>query len=116
MIFHYAGKYDGDETKLPQREHPENYVPFKEPEDAKKLSLIANIGACVLMALLVIPFVVIGRKYMLTNGKEMSIGSILSLAALLPHEFLHAICFKQDVYLYQYLSKGLLFVVGTEDI
>ncbi len=30
MILHYAGKYDGDERNLPQREHPANAVPFKE--------------------------------------------------------------------------------------
>lgn len=116
MRFHYAGKYNGDEEMLPHREHPANAVPFNEPEDAKQLSLIANIGAVCLMVLLAIPFVLVGRKYMFESSLEMSIGSIGSLLALFPHEFLHAVCFKEDVYLYQYLSKGLLFVVGTEDM
>ena len=35
MIFHYAGKYDGDESKLPSKEHHLNAVPFKETENAK---------------------------------------------------------------------------------
>ena len=47
MIFHYAGKYDGDESKLPQKEHHPHAVQFKELENTKKLSLIANIGGCV---------------------------------------------------------------------
>jgi hypothetical protein len=44
MIFHYAGKYNGDESSLPYKEHHPNATPFKEPEDTKKLSLIANGG------------------------------------------------------------------------
>lgn len=35
MIFHYAGKYDGDESKLPQKEHHPHAVQFKELEDTK---------------------------------------------------------------------------------
>ena len=46
MIFHYAGKYNGDESSLPYKEHHPNAIPFKEPEDTKKLSLIAN-GGCI---------------------------------------------------------------------
>ena len=36
MIFHYAGKYDGDESKLPQKEHHPHAVQFREPKDTKK--------------------------------------------------------------------------------
>lgn len=31
MIFHYAGKYNGDENSLPYKEHHPNAIPFKEP-------------------------------------------------------------------------------------
>ena len=37
MIFHYAGKYNRDESSLPYKEHNPNATPFKEPEDTKKL-------------------------------------------------------------------------------
>ena len=33
---------------------------------------------------------------------------------LFPHEILHAVCFKEDVYLYTNFKQGMLFVVGTE--
>ena len=33
MIFHYAGKYNGDESSLPYKEHHPNAIPFKEPKD-----------------------------------------------------------------------------------
>ena len=36
------------------------------------------------------------------------------MVTLFPHELLHAICFKEDVYLYTNLEQGMLFVVGPE--
>ena len=47
---------------------------------------------------------------------EFMIGSILAVLVLFPHEFLHGICFKGDVWLYTNFSKGMLFVVGPEDM
>lgn len=60
MIFHYAGKYNGDESSLPYKEHHPNATPFKEPEDTKKLSLIANGGCILIMGILAIPFLILG--------------------------------------------------------
>lgn len=42
------------------------------------------------------------------------LGSILSMLTLFPHELLHAICFREDVYLYTNLAQGMLFVIGPE--
>ncbi len=36
------------------------------------------------------------------------------MLVLFPHELLHAICFKKDVYLYTNWKQGMLFVVGPE--
>ena len=33
------GKYSGRESDLPQREHPDGYVPFREPQDMKKMAM-----------------------------------------------------------------------------
>ena len=35
---------------------------------------------------------------------------------LFPHELLHASCFRGDVYLYTWLNRGALFVVGPEEM
>lgn len=110
MKFHYAGKYNGDENSLPKREHPENYVPFKEADDIKKLALIMNGLALVITAVLVFVVAFISRE------RLSSIGIVLSLVSLVPHEFLHALCFKDDVYMYTNLKQGMMFVVGTEDM
>ncbi len=112
MKFHYAGKYNGSEESLPQREHPANAVPFREPE-LKQLAIIANVGALVTTALLAIPFYFLGRGHF---GITTSIGAICTMLVLVPHEFIHALLFKEDVYMYNNLKQGLLFVAGTEDM
>ena len=116
MILHYAGKYDGNEASLPSKEHPPNAVPFKEADDMKKFSLIANLGSIGVILLLAIPFLILGMRYIPSNAIWLMIGGVLGGLSLFPHELLHAICYKKDVYLYQDLEHGLMFVVGTEDM
>lgn len=116
MILHYAGKYDGNEENLPHKEHHPNVVPFKEVNDMKKFSLIANLGSIGVMLLLAIPFLILGMRYIASNAIWLMIGGVLGGLSLFPHELLHAICYKKDVYLYQDLEHGLMFVIGTEDM
>lgn len=116
MIFHYAGKYNGDENSLPQREHSQNAVPFKEPENMKSLALVANIGAFIIMILLLIPFFILANRYFFDNTIWLMVGALCSMLVLFPHELLHAVCFKKDVYMYTNLKQGLMFVAGTEDM
>lgn len=110
MVFHFAGKYNGDETSLPQREHPKGYVPFREPQSMKKLAVILNIAAIAVYIILVIV------QALFAVCSINMIGLLLALLCLVPHEFLHAIWFQGDVFMYQNLRQGMLFVVGTEDI
>ena len=53
MILHYGGKYDGNENSLPHKDHHPNAVPFREADDMRKMSLIANVGCILIMLLLV---------------------------------------------------------------
>ena len=76
MIFHYAGKYNGDENSLPYKEHNPNAIPFKEPKDMKKYSLIANLGCVLIMIVLVIPFLLMGIKYIPNSKIQMVAGGI----------------------------------------
>ena len=88
MKLHYMGKFNLDPDSLPQAEHKPGAVEFKEADSMKKLSIIAN-----------------------TVRFAALLGSIV---IIFPHELLHAICFKKDVYLYTNLKQGMLFVIGTE--
>ena len=116
MRLHNAGKYNGDESSLPHRDDPPNAVPFKEPEDMKKLSIIGNTGAILTMIVFLIPFIILAKGYFKDNDIWIPIAMICAALIGPIHEFLHAICFKEDVYYYSNLKQGMLFVVGTEDM
>lgn len=112
MKLHYKGTYDLNPDSLPHGEHKPNAVPFKEAKDSKTLALIANIACIVITVLLAIPVFFRCREYL--APPQLMGGCLASLLILFPHEFLHAVCFKGDVYLYTNWKQGLLFVVGPE--
>ncbi|MBR3264716.1 MAG: DUF3267 domain-containing protein [Erysipelotrichaceae bacterium] len=104
--FHFAGRYNGDPTSLPSHEPVEGAVIFKEAEDQNKLAIIMNSIA------ILIAVVTFGIYFYRGRCPLNMAGIILSLVALVPHEFLHAICFEGKVYMYENLRKGMLFVTG----
>ena len=113
MKLHYMGTYNKKPEELPANPHKPNCVKFKEPEDTTKLGIIANCVAVVILIILAIPvFILSGIDALGAFG----ISSILFMLCLFPHEMIHAIGFKKDVYLYTNLKEGMLFVVGPEDM
>lgn len=123
MKLKYMGKYSGNENDLPQKNHPENYVPFKEPQSMKKLAIIANAISVIIYVVLIVIYSLHRESLFISDSKLLSknlvmfyLGVIASLLFIIPHEFLHAICFKDEVQLYQNLKQGMLFVIGTEDM
>ena len=116
MKLHYMGKFNLDPDSLPQAEHKPGAVEFKEADSMKKLSVIANTVACIIL-------VILGAAafFRIVPVAEPKSATITWFAALLgsiviifPHELLHALCFKKDVYLYTNLKQGMLFIIGTE--
>ncbi|MBR4223700.1 MAG: DUF3267 domain-containing protein, partial [Oscillospiraceae bacterium] len=73
--------------------------------------IVANIVAVILFLVLYAAVMAIRPGVKLSG-----IGFIIAMLCLVPHEFLHALCFKEDVKMYHALSKGMLFVHGTEDM
>ena len=112
MKLHFAGKYDMNPDSLPHDEHEPNAVAYKEPGDMKKLSVIMNGLAIILLIPLFVLLVLRCGKNTFTDMNGFA--AVASMICLIPHEFLHAICFKNDVYIYTNLKQGMLFVVGTE--
>ena len=114
MKLHYKGKYDLNPESLPHGEHIPGAVPFKEAKDSRQLAIIANAASVVIMVLLAVPAWFRCREYLFASPFRMMFGAIASMLILFPHEILHALCFKGDVYLYTNWKQGLLFVVGPE--
>lgn len=113
MKLHYKGKYNKNPDELPANPHKPNCVKFNEPEDTQKLGIIANIISLIVTIMLLIPVVIISGIDALQG---IGYATILFIACLFPHEMIHALGFKKDVYLYTNLSEGMLFVVGPEDM
>lgn len=108
----YKGKFDGNVDALPKKEHEKNAVKFREIDSMKKLALFANMLAIVIM---IVCFAIV----MIRGDGLFSInffGSMASMLTLFPHELLHAICFKETVYMYTNFKQGMLFVTGTENM
>ena len=114
MKLHYRGKYNLDPATLPTCKHQPNAVKFKEVDSTKELAVIANGIAIALMILLSIPVYLKYKGLLFDYFDEMMVGAMLPLLTMFPHELLHALCFKEDVYLYTDFKQGLLFVVGCE--
>ena len=112
MRLHYKGEYDLNPESLPHGEHQANAMPFREAKDTKTLALIANIAGGILIAVLAIPALIRCKEYV--SFVQMMLGGLASMLVLFPHELLHAVCFREDVYLYTNFKQGLLFVVGPE--
>ncbi|MBR5490512.1 MAG: DUF3267 domain-containing protein [Oscillospiraceae bacterium] len=116
MKLHYMGKYDLNPDNLPHGEHKEGCVKFKEAEDSKKLAFWANIAAFAIMLVLAVPTCLRLEDRIFDHFLAIYLGIIVSMLVLFPHEILHAICFKEDVYLYTNWRQGMLFVIGPEDM
>ena len=104
------GRFNGDVNSLPSvqlKNHPDATC-FKEFENFNTFSLVMNIlSLFLLIGLYLLMCLRIHGLASLFNA-----GTILSIVCMIPHEFLHAICFRETVYLY--IGKGLFFVSGIE--
>ena len=113
MKLHYMGKYNLDPNSLPHGEHKPGAVKFKEAGDTAELSRIVSKYSLIMLAALM---TVLLYRYRSIPSEQWLIGFVLFLVSLFPHELLHAVCFRGDVYLYTNLLQGMLFVIGTEDM
>lgn len=116
MRIHYAGKFDGDVSKLPHRKHEKNAVGFKEAETVEE---VEKVGLKVLPAILVIetiPLILLRINPFSLHISSFFAGLTLAILTLPVHEVLHAVCFRGDVYIFSNLKRGMAFTVGTESM
>ncbi len=115
MKLHYGGKFKTEEDFKSQGEHREGEVAFREPSQTV-FAIVANAGCILVLALLLTMVYFLGGKGFLEFVPKLAVAAIISMITLLPHEILHAACFKEDVYLYYDPAKMLAFVHGTESM
>lgn len=117
MKLHYMKAYSGNEDDITVTYHRDGAVPFKEIQNIKTLGVVLNI-VCTVVSLVLLAFVFIrkGNFHEIMSNPWFFVGCISSMFILFPHEILHAICFKKDVYLYTNFKNGMLFVLGPEDL
>lgn len=119
MKLHYIGKYSGNPEDLPHGEHKPGAVMFREP-DMKKMALWMNIAAFIIAIVLLVIVIVVSAKTrtdaLANSSWQLCLGAVCQILTLFPHEIIHGLCFKGDVYLYTNLKQGMLFVVGPEDM
>lgn len=112
MKLHYMGKYNLNPHSLPHGEHQTDAVPFREAKDSKALASIANIlGIVLLIPLVALLYLRYGHALF---TMQTVVACVCPFLIFFPHELLHALCFRGDVYLYTNLAQGMLFVVGPE--
>lgn len=110
MTFHYVGKYDENPEHLANQRYIEGSVKFKEPP----YRVFVFLGNLLSIAIL---FITIGLSFWRAGSDSFHfVGFVCACLSLIPHEFLHALCYKGDVYMYSLLKKGMLFIVGTESM
>ena len=113
----WKGKFDGNEESLPHGEHKPNAVKFKEIDDIKKLGLVLNLLSVPLM---IVTYAIVllrgGFDVILEHFWIYWAGILAAIACLIPHEFIHAMCFRKEAYIYTNLKNGMLFVVAPEDM
>lgn len=105
--FKYMGKFK-DESSLPTRVQ-EGAVKFKEPE-MNKFVIIMNLLSVGILILCVTA--VLFRA----DFQYDLLGPVVAVVLIIPHELLHAIWMKGEVFMYDNLKKGMFFVVSKEDL
>lgn len=110
----YKSEYDGNPDHLPTNGIKEGSVKFKEIDDITKAGVLFNVIAAIIMIILIIILMIRYSFLTIIDSPAFMIGVIGSLVVLFPHELLHALCFKEEVYLYTAWKKGMVFVLGLE--
>lgn len=110
----YKSEYDGNPDHLPTNGIKEGSVKFKEIDYITKAGVLFNVIAAIIMIILIIILMIRYSFLTIIDSPAFMIGAIGSLVVLFPHELLHALCFKEEVYLYTAWKKGMVFVLGLE--
>jgi len=110
MRIKFMGKYNEKPDSLPKKEMVPGAKRIKKIDNLVVLTIIMTILSCILLYVFGIFLVNYFGKALLSVPGVFAAG--LSLLCLVPHEYIHAICFKEECYIY--IGNGLLFAMSPE--
>ncbi|WP_028519633.1 metalloprotease family protein [Ruminococcus flavefaciens] len=110
MKIKFMGKYNNDPKSLPKGEMISGAHRIKKIDNLAVLTLVMTLISCVLGYLFLILLVnTFGRELLSIAGV---VAAMLAFVFMIPHEYIHAVCFKEESYIY--VGNGLLFAMSPE--
>jgi hypothetical protein len=104
------GKYNNDPTSLPKREMAPESHKIKKIDNLVILIVVMSFVSILLLYILGI-FLInhFGRELLCIPSV---IAVVVSVLFNIPHEYIHAICFKEEAYIY--ITNGAFFAMSPE--
>lgn len=112
MKLHYQGKYDGHKENLPKREVEGSIL--IEVNSNKQMEILIKIG--VFIALSIITYLRVRNLYWVDLYYGIIYGLILIVVYPFIREMIHALFFREDLYIYTDFVEEYLFLIGTESM
>ncbi|MBE6145566.1 MAG: DUF3267 domain-containing protein [Firmicutes bacterium] len=111
----YKGKYNGEIEEFESSKNIVNAIKYKEADTVEEMAKIITLPANIIqLVLLLIVFLIVGFDNFDNTLLLLILSFFVSLLTMIPHELLHGICYKNNVYLYANLKQLMLFVVGED--
>lgn len=115
MKLYFCGKYYKNKEKIPYKNNDKGKIIDIKKTD-KQIIKYSNIFKLLLIIFLSIPFFIISKEIIKFKLLDFFSACILGYISIYIHELLHALCFKEEVYIFFDFIKGIAFTVGTEDM
>ena len=113
----YKGKYGGIVEEFESAKSVKNATKYKEAENLDEMGKLILIPSNVIQnVLLLIVILIVGFDNIVNTLIVFILAFIVSLLTMIPHELLHAICYRKKVYLYTNLKQLMLFIVGEDHL
>ena len=113
----YKGKYGGIVEEFESAKSVKNATKYKEAENLDEMGKLILIPSNVIQnVLLLIVILIVGFDNIVNTLIVFILAFIVSLLTMIPHELLHAICYRKKVYLYINLKQLMLFIVGEDHL
>ena len=110
MNIKFMGNYNNDPRSLPKGEMVSGAHRIKKIDNLVLLNIVMTVISCILGYMFLIFFInVFGRELLSIGGVA---AAILAFVFIIPHEYIHAVCFKESAYIY--VGSGLLFAMSPE--